>query len=104
MFSGCTNLTEVDLSGWTGMESPAITGMFTNAPVNINLTADNDAIGTAIKEEYEKNTSSVRKTMENAGVKSIGKHNIQRNTNPYRAQIYSRRRYFDVWYNRANHW
>ena len=82
MFSGCTNLTEVDLSGWTGMESPAITGMFTNAPVNINLTADNDAIGTAIKEEYEKNTSSVRKTMENAGVKSIGKHNIQRNTNP----------------------
>ena len=82
MFSGYTNLTEVDLSGWTGMESPAITGMFTNAPVNINLTADNDAIGTAIKEEYEKNTSSVRKTMENAGVKSIGKHNIQRNTNP----------------------
>ena len=82
MFSGCTNLTEVDLSGWTGMESPAITGMFTNAPANINLTADNDAIGTAIKEEYEKNTSSVRKTMENAGVKSIGKHNIQRNTNP----------------------
>lgn len=81
MFSGCTNLTEVDLSGWTRMESPAITGMFTNAPVNINLTADNDAIGTAIKEEYEKNTSSVRKTMENAGVKSIGKHNIQRNTN-----------------------
>lgn len=69
MFSGCTNLTEVDLSGWTGMESPAITGMFTNAPVNINLTADNDAIGTAIKEEYEKNTSSVRKTMENAGSK-----------------------------------
>ena len=82
MFSGCTNLTEVDLSGWTGMESPAITGMFTNAPANINLTADNDAIGTAIKEEYEKNTSSVRKTMENADVKSIGKHNIQRNTNP----------------------
>ncbi|MFR5069375.1 MAG: BspA family leucine-rich repeat surface protein [Eubacteriales bacterium] len=58
MFSGCTNLTEVDLSGWTGMESPAITGMFTNAPVNINLTADNDAIGTAIKEEYEKANTS----------------------------------------------
>ncbi len=46
------------------------------------MTADNDVIGTAIKAEYEKNTSSVRKTMENAGVKSIDKHNIQRNTKP----------------------
>ncbi len=52
MFSGCTKLTEVDLSGWTGMESTAITGMFANAPTNIDLTADSDAIGTAIKEEY----------------------------------------------------
>ena len=82
MFSGCSNLTEVDLSGWTGMESTAITGMFTNAPANINLTADNDAIGTAIKAEYEKNTSSVRNTMENAGVKSIDKNNVQRNAKP----------------------
>ena len=73
MFSGCTKLTEVDLSGWTGMESTAITGMFSNAPANIDLIADSDAIGTAIKEEYEKNTSTVRKTMENAGVKSIKK-------------------------------
>ena len=82
MFSGCTKLTEVDLSGWTGMESTAITGMFANAPTNIDLTADSDAIGTAIKEEYKKNTSSVRNTMENAGVKSIDKNNVQRNTKP----------------------
>ena len=82
MFSGCTKLTEVDLSGWTGMESTAITGMFSNAPANIDLIADSDAIGTAIKEEYEKNTSTVRKTMENAGVKSIKKNNVQRNTKP----------------------
>lgn len=64
------------------MESTAITGMFTNAPANIDLIADSDAIGTAIKEEYEKNTSTVRKTMENAGVKSIKKNNVQRNTKP----------------------
>ena len=38
--------------------------------------------------------------MENAGVKSIGKHNIQRNTNPTEPK-YTAEEDADVWYNRA---